>query len=75
MAPTSKIAEWVLDAWKEIPEMEYSLKKRCITNALEGTEDDILWEDAVADADSSKSDAGKTDTESEEISDSDPDSA
>ena len=52
-----------------------SFKKCCMRSALDGTEDDILREDAVADADSLKSGAEKTDTESEEISGSDPDSA
>ena len=34
-------------AWKAIPEsiIVRSFKKRCISNVLEGSEDDILWED------------------------------
>jgi hypothetical protein len=34
-------------AWKTIPEnfIVRSFKKCCISNALDGSEDDILWED------------------------------
>jgi len=34
-------------AWKSIPEsiIVRSFKKCCISNALDGSEDDILWED------------------------------
>ena len=34
-------------AWKAIPEsiIVRSFKKCCISNALDGSEDDILWED------------------------------
>jgi len=40
----SEVAQWVLAAWKAIPEsiIIRSFKKCCISNALE---DDILWED------------------------------
>jgi len=34
-------------AWKAIPEniIVRSFKKCCVSNALDGSEDDILWED------------------------------
>ena len=34
-------------AWKAIPEsiIARAFKKCCISNALDGSEDDILWED------------------------------
>ena len=34
-------------AWKAIPDIIFvrSFKKCCISNALDGSEDDILWED------------------------------
>ena len=59
-------------AWKAIPEsiIVRSLKKRCISNALDGSEDDILWEDDgedkddsdwVTDNDSVMSDDGESD--------------
>ena len=42
-------------AWKAIPEntIVRSFKKCCITNALDGSEDDILWEDDGEDKDDS----------------------
>ena len=59
-------------AWKAIPEsiLVRSLKKCCISNALDGSEDDILSEDDgededdsdwVTDNDSVMSDDGETD--------------
>ena len=59
-------------AWKAIPEsiIVRSFKKCCISNALDGSEDDILWEDdgedkddsdCVADNDSVTSDDGECD--------------
>ena len=59
-------------AWKAIPEsiIGRSFKKRCISNALDGSEDDILWEDDgedkddsdwVTDSDSVMSDDGESD--------------
>jgi hypothetical protein len=40
-------------AWKAIPEsiIVRSFKKYCISNALDGSEDDILWEDDGEDKD------------------------
>jgi hypothetical protein len=42
-------------AWKAIPEsiIVRSFKKCCISNALDGSEDDIVWEDNVEDNDDS----------------------
>ena len=59
-------------AWKAIPEsiIVRSFKKCCISNALDGDEDDILWEDDgedkgdsdwVTDRDSIMSDDGESD--------------
>lgn len=55
-APASTVAQWVSNAWKKIPEkiIVKSFKKCCITNALDGTEDDILWQ-ADSDSESSSS--------------------
>jgi hypothetical protein len=38
-------------AWKAVPEsiIVRSFKKCCISNALDGSEDDILWEDVGED--------------------------
>ena len=63
---------WVLGAWKAIPEsiIVRSFKKCCISNALDGSEDDILGEDDgedkdesdwVTDNDSVMSDEGESD--------------
>jgi hypothetical protein len=42
-------------AWKAIPEsiIVRSFKKRRISTALDGSEDDIVWEDDVEDKDDS----------------------
>jgi hypothetical protein len=46
---------WVSAAWKAIPEsiIVRSFKKCCISNALDESEDDILWEDDGEDKDDS----------------------
>ena len=55
-AATSDVARWVLAAWKANPEsiIVRSFKKRCISNALDGSEDDILWEGDGKDKDDSE---------------------
>ena len=71
-ASPSEVAQWMSAAWKAIPESITirSFKKRCISNALDGSKDDILWEDDgedkddsdwVMDNDSVMSDDGKSD--------------
>ena len=63
---------WVSAAWKAILEsiIVISFKKCCISNALDGSEDDVLWEDNgddkddsdwVTDNDSVMSDDGESD--------------
>ena len=49
-AAPSEVAWWVSAAWKAIPEsiIVRSFKKCCISNALDGSEDDV-WEDDVED--------------------------
>ena len=44
----SQIAHWVARAWEKIPGamIEKSFKKCCISNALDGTDDDLLWEES-----------------------------
>ena len=67
-----KSRAWVSAAWKAIPEsiIVRSFKKCYISNALDGSEDDILWEDDgedkddsdwVTDNDSVMSDDGESD--------------
>jgi hypothetical protein len=50
-----EVAQWVSAARKAIPEsiIGRSFKKCCIRNALDGSEDDILWEDDGEDKDDS----------------------
>ena len=45
----------MLAAWKAIPEsiIVRSFKKCCISNALDGSEDDILWKGDVEEKDDS----------------------
>ena len=47
LQPPSEVARWLSAARKAIPEsiIGRSFKKCCISNALGGSEDDILWED------------------------------
>jgi hypothetical protein len=54
-AAPSEVARWVSAAWKAIPEsiIIRSFKKCCISNALDGSEDDIVWEDNGKDKDDS----------------------
>ena len=54
-AAPSEVTRWWSAAWKAIPEriiVRY-FKKCCISNALGGSEDDILWEDDSEDKDDS----------------------
>ena len=46
-ASPSEVARWVSAAWKAIPEniIVRSFKKCCISNALDGSKNDVLWED------------------------------
>ena len=71
-AAPSEVARWVSAAWKAFPEsiIARSFKKCCISNALDGSEDDILRKDDgedkddsdwVTDNDSVMSDDGESD--------------
>jgi hypothetical protein len=54
-AALSEVARWVSAAWKAIPEsiIIRSFKKCSISNALDRSKDDILWEDNGEDKDNS----------------------
>lgn len=67
-ASASTVAGWVSWAWRQIPSdmVEKSFKKCCISNALDGSEDDLLWEDSSNEDDVS-------DTDSDGCCDSDSD--
>ena len=52
-APPHVVAHWVLSTWTSIPAelVAESFKKCFISNALDGTEDDLLWDDDEDDSD------------------------
>ena len=54
-AAPSEVAQWMSVAWKAIPEsiIIRSFMKCCIRNSLDGSEDDILWEEDYEDKDDS----------------------
>ena len=43
----TQICQWMYEAWEDIPNelIKKSFRKCCITNAMDGTEDDHMWED------------------------------
>ena len=49
-ASLSTVSSWVLEAWLGLPEemVARSFKKCGISNSIDGTEDDILWEEETA---------------------------
>ena len=55
-----EICRWISDAWDDIPPelIAKSFRKCCITNALNGTEDDDIWDsddsDPFSDVDKDK---------------------
>jgi hypothetical protein len=57
-ASASEFAEWVSAFWKKIARkaVEHSFKKCCITNAPNGTEDDMLWDSCDLDCPDLKGD-------------------
>lgn len=61
-ASASTVVQWVADAWAAIPEkmVAVSFKKCCISNSLDGLEDDELWE---CDSDKENSDISDGDIE------------
>ena len=65
--PLSTVVTWVKTAWDsiEVPMIEKSFKKCAISNNLDGTEDDILWSEAVNDSNEDNEDTD----EGEEIYD------
>ena len=50
--PLETCATWVDAAWTsvKVPIIVKAFKKCCISNALDGTEDDMLWEDVIREA-------------------------
>lgn len=52
------VCQWIVDAWKEIPDnmVRKSCKKWCISNRLDGVEDDI-WDNDNASVHGSAADS------------------
>ena len=64
-APLSTVVEWVKEAWEAIPEkmIKKSFLKCCISNKMDGSEDDVLWNDTETDTEENEDTAMETDTE------------
>ena len=43
-----KVAQWIFTVWEQVESnvIERSFKKCCITNAMDGSEDNLLWEES-----------------------------
>ena len=57
-APPHIVARWVSSAWTSIPAelVAKSFKKCCISNTLDSTEDNLLWDEENSDVDNPSSD-------------------
>jgi hypothetical protein len=64
----SVLCDWVLEAWNAISSdsITHGFKKCCISNNLDGTEDDVLWETV---SDNSKGDTSDEETDIEDVYD------
>lgn len=62
----SEFATWVMDAWDNLPEeiTRTGFKKCCVSNPLNGTEDDVIWDDDDA-SKASKDDSFPTSSDDE----------
>lgn len=66
------LGQWIMAAWNAIsPEsIVNGFKKCCISNAMDGTEDDILWQDdSVEQGPSTSQDVGDSDSDEDEAED------
>ncbi|KAG8238595.1 hypothetical protein J437_LFUL014623 [Ladona fulva] len=70
--PVSLLGEWIATAWQKIePESIVKVfKKCCISNDLNGTEDDILWETGSVNESTDDTDVTSMSSHSENSSDS-----
>lgn len=68
------IVKWVIDSWDEIDAeiIIKSFKKCCISNALDGSEDDLIWEPAL-DVEENNADYVSSSQESDDDDDDDED--
>lgn len=67
------VVEWVKEAWDSIPEdiIVKSFKKCAISNAMDGTEDDMLYKDFIASSTEGHGEDIQVDEDEDEQSDSD----
>jgi len=64
----SEVARRVSNAWTKIPSelVRKSFKKCCVTNALDGTEEDVIWENSTErESDDHSSDNSSSDGDDE----------
>ena len=61
-ANASQLATWVSVAWKSIPQelISKSFRKCCISNSLDGSEDDALWSDSEKEESCSEASEGES---------------
>ena len=52
------VTEWIIDCWKTLDKqiIVKSFKRCCISNAMDGTEDDILWNEEATRQEEAQSD-------------------
>jgi len=64
-AELNVICNWIKQAWDDIPTemIQKSFRKYCITNAIDGTKDDEVWEQESEDPFEDVDDAGPIDDE------------
>lgn len=69
----SLISQWILTAWNSItPEsIVKGFKRCCISNALDGSEDDILWEDLAGHSSDSTSNGDSSSSANDSTEESD----
>ncbi|CAM5118802.1 unnamed protein product [Eretmochelys imbricata] len=60
----SLVTQWIKDAWVSIPSaiIEKSFRKCCISSALDGSEDDAMFDDDMTEADDEKESESEDDT-------------
>lgn len=74
-APPAVVAGWVSKAWKKVDPsiIQKSFKKCCISNALDGTEDDLLWQSEDDHSSSEDEEKRSDDSEDQESEDDEED--
>lgn len=52
-ASLETVSEWVSESWNDVPAnmVQYSFKKCAISNAMDGTEDDLIWDEPAEEED------------------------